>query len=40
MLLPFQKTNIFGNLGDDEYKIALEMLENCIMSTDLTLYYK
>jgi len=40
LLLLFQRTNIFSNLGNDEYKIALEMLENCILSTDLTSYYK
>ena len=36
----FQGSNIFKNLNEEDYKLAMKLLEDAILSTDLALYFK
>ena len=35
-----QGSNIFDNLNEEDYKLAMRLLEDAILSTDLALYFK
>jgi len=40
MILKSEGSNIFDNLNDEDYKLAIKLLEESILSTDLALYFK
>jgi len=40
MILKSEGSNIFDNLNDEDYKLAMKLLEDAILSTDLALYFK
>ena len=40
LLIIFQGSNIFDNLNEEDYKLAMKLLEDAILSTDLALYFK
>lgn len=40
MILKSEGCNIFDSLNNDDYKLAMKMLEDLILSTDLALYFQ